>query len=657
MTTVNFIIKFSSGKEFKCRKLDEDAVIMLKDNCPNGEILCLESLSKDRHQYHYKPSARAGWFSSRSHPFVDDKNKPPEPGRYQLILASNKEELFEYGLSGSTLEILKSAKTLNSIFGTEAHPQQILLTDPSSQIKYRIDVVFSYLIISLDFSNFYKDRLLSAQPPIDVNHGGKSFGAISGQISNLSGALPYESWAKIINLLHPGSVLVTGSGWSGSIAHSAAIMLREFLQQCNMDLPVKAVSFDGPLCGSGLLLSNIEKSNHMSDHITICNNEDIMNRLLFDFQKLSPLMKDGNIADQKRFMFEFFNSSIKQYQSSWKDTVIDLNHLEQAERNLSSSIGITPDNELYPVGRFLFRQEDGEFTDDFDYQRVTSRLQQFQNRLNESAYYTYHHVGQYKPTSDRPRIPIPPEINPVRPKLTKFNMIQTKHRVTMNFEGEYLDTLKCRLTDRELEIRSSQLDNLPFNFRSAGTFEPKEHAKIVSLAPSWGKVVIEVIGCSFGREGEISLYTDLGETNAVRFNTTNIVDGQESAPSKSIHPTMNAEFLSAAALRIALYCRSKKGAVLESLESNPRLSLLWELLLSLEKKLCSEKDRALEKNLNQFLKGDTDIATMRNMCIGIFADISRKTVQDFVPKENILLRGVRKILGECVLVSSEVLMI
>ena len=217
----------------------------------------------------------------------------------------------------------------------------------------------------------------------------------------------------------------------------------------------------------------------------------------------------------------------------------------------------------------------------------------------------------------------------------------------MNFEGEYLDTLRCRLTDRELEIKTTQLDSLPFNFR-AGTFEPKDYAKIVSLAPSWGKVVIEVIGCSFGREGEISLYTDLGETNPVRFNSTNIVDGEESAPSKSLHPTMNAEFLSAAALRIALYCRSnnkgdKGDGGLQCLERNPRLSLLWSLLLSLEKLLCTEQ--VLEKYLNQFLKGETDIATMRNMCVGVFADISRKTVQDFVHKENILLRAGRKILG------------
>eukprot|EP01035_Chromulina_nebulosa_P022391 gene22391-28994_t len=643
-TTKKFIIRISSGLEFKFQKLDENAVSMLKDQCPSGDFLYLESLSEDRHRYHYRPSAVKSnfWLFSSTNPFVDDKNKAPEPGRYQLILSSNRDELFEYGLCGSTLEALKSNKTLSYLFGAEAQTQQIVVTDESSPIKYRVDLVFNNLIISLDFSNFHKDRLLSAQPPVDVNHGGKSNGTISGQISNLSSALPYETWTKIISLSQAETVLVTGRSWSGSIAHAAALMLRECLKQCNLDLPVKAVSFDGPLCGSALLLTSIDRSNCKSDHITICNSEDIISRLLCDFQKLSPLMKDGNVADQKSFMFAVFNSSIKQYQNGWRET-IDLNNVAQAETNLLNSVGITTDNQLHPVGRFLFRHEDGEFTDESDTEGVTARLKQLIGRRNnvyESAY-TYQHVLQYRPTAPIPRRQLPPELISLRPKLTSFNMIQTKHRVTMNFEGEYLDTLKCRLADRELEIKATQLGSLPFNIRS-GTFEPKDHAKIVSLAPSSGKVVIEVIGCNFGREGEVSLYTDLGETNPVRFNSTNVVDGEESAPSKSIHPTMNAEFLSAAALRIALYCRSK-GDVLQCLGNNQRLSLLWSLLLSLEKLLCTEQ--VLEKYLNQFLKGEVDIATMRNMCVGVFADISRKTVQDFVPKENILLRVGRKILG------------
>ena len=300
--TKKFIIRISSGQEFKFQKLDENAVSMLKDQCPNGDILYLESLSEDRHQYHYKPSAAvkasSWWLFSSTNPFVDDKNKAPEPGRYQLILSSNRDELFEYGLCGSALEVLKSNRTLSYVFGAEAQPQQIVVTEASSLIKYRVDLVFNNLIISLDFSNFYNDRLLSAQPPVDVNHGGRSYGSISGQISNLSSALPYETWTKIISLSHAESVLVTGSGWSGSIAHAAAMLLREFLRQCNMDLPVKAVSFDGPLCGSALLLTNIVNSNHKNDHITICNSEDnIIGRLLCDFQKLSPLMKDGGVAN------------------------------------------------------------------------------------------------------------------------------------------------------------------------------------------------------------------------------------------------------------------------------------------------------------------------------------------------------------------------
>lgn len=56
----------------------------------------------------------------------------------------------------------------------------------------------------------------------------------------------------------------------------------------------------------------------------------------------------------------------------------------------------------------------------------------------------------------------------------------------------------------------------------------------------------------------------------------------------------------------------------------------------------------LEKYLNQYLSDEVDIPTMRNMCIAVLADISRKTIEDYVPRENFLLKATRKVLGRCV---------
>lgn len=38
---------------------------------------------------------------------------------------------------------------------------------------------------------------------------------------------------------------------------------------------------------------------------------------------------------------------------------------------------------------------------------------------------------------------VAPNLDPLKP----FNMVKTNKRVTMNFVGEYLDSLKCRLID------------------------------------------------------------------------------------------------------------------------------------------------------------------------------------------------------------------
>lgn len=554
-----FTVKFPSGAEFDFDKLDEQAVVFIKNQFKNRELKSLESLAEDRRQYRYTQPKRTGWagFFGKFGPFADDKNEGPKPGRYQLVLAEDNAEFFEFGICGSALEILKSNKTYGEIFGSGA--QQIVATEYlRSPMNYRFAIVFNYLVISLDFSH-YHEYLLSVLPPIDINGSG----TISGQIHNLASALPYESLARIIaSGIKVDSILITGKGWSGSIAHASAIMFREFLWQWNIAVPVKAVSFDGPLCGSESLVSNIAKSNHNSSHITICNGDDILDRLLCDYQKLSPLMGDANAGDKKGFIYSVINSAMKQYHTGpGQSVLIDLNILSQAETNLSNSVTIiTNENDLHPVGRFLVRDGNGDFKDESD--RSCSPVARLpRQQLFRPSYYLtdtppllFADVMQHKP-----RDIIPPNLSPIKPKLLSFNMIKTNKRVTMNFVGEYLDSLKCRLTltDKELEIKADQLDSMPFKFRG-GRFTPSAHAKIISLAPSYGKVVIEVFACEFGHEGEVSLFTDFGETNSVKFNHSNIVNGEEPTPSKSLHPTMNAEFLSAAMLRIALCCRINK---------------------------------------------------------------------------------------------------
>ncbi len=104
---------------------------------------------------------------------------------------------------------------------------------------------------------------------------------------------------------------------------------------------------------------------------------------------------------------------------------------------------------------------------------------------------------------------------------------------------------------------------------------------------------------------------------------------------------MNAEFLSAAVLRVAIYCKRLGG--LDALGSNAELLMLWTLLLDLEKELCGTT--VLPNYVSQYLSGEDDITTMRNKCVSVLATMAMMTVEDFQFRENIFAWGGRKLAG------------
>lgn len=663
MSTEMFVIIYPTGLQLRIRDLDDNAPVQIQDQCGQHQgISRLESLEPDRTRFFFTPKSqrKAGWLGlwKSKCPFLDSRGQAPRPGRYQLVMAENEAELFDFGVCGTTVDVLVRPSTaVDSQIAAKTEFGQDLVhylctTDENAVVKYSICVVYNRLVVTLDYSEYKNDRLLAVKAPAELFEGEHPCGHISGQILNFAMLLPYESLANVI-MSFGGieTILVTGIDWSGTIAHAAAFILRGVLSQTNNLVPVKAVSFGGPLCGSPSLLGHIERSGSREHHITINNRKDLGDRLLCDYQKLSPLMTKCSSSDQRNFTYETLNVLLKHYQHAETAAIpsdlstLDVGLVRQAENNIANHVTLTSDDQLRPIGRYLFKESPVVYVIENHPSDVEQRVTLLDGKHlhGRNVSYTLTDVQNHRPSiSPNLRRNSQQPVLHVRPKLLSLSMIWTSHRVTLSFAGENLDSVRGRLMDREIDITLGNVDSiLPFRFR-VGTLAPGKHAKITAITPGWSKLVIEVVGCVFPEEGEVSIFTDFGESNAVRFNAQNIVRGEESAPSKSLHPTMNAEFLSAAVLRIAIYCR--KHGNLEVLQQNPRLHQLWLTILSLERRVC--RDLTLKTYVEQYLQQDMDIGTMRNMCIATLSTVSKRTVEDFVYRENFLLRGGRKLIGK-----------
>jgi len=652
-----FEIVYPSGTVSKFRALGKVELEYMKDQCAGQQILSIEEIGQNPVHCFY-PKEIKSWFSAATTCFLDGEGKSPVVGkRYKVRVAEIIEDMGDYGLCGSTITCLLDKQPIQKniqVFAPNKCPLYFTTDSSTAVINYSVTVVFQKFIITLDFSNLSKEMIQNVYGPVDIVSGtNTSIGSISGTLHRLAYSLPFESLLRVILEVHRvlnsystplQTVIVTGSDWSGSIAHVAAIILRDMLSEQGFTVPVRAISFSGPLSGCARFNGSITQSGELINHVTVCNNNDILDRLIGDFQAMSPLRAEGNDFESWNNIFKVINHDLSMYQegSCSADIItLDVRELTKVELNLRNHPAITSDNSLVPVGRYVFVDASGKSVIESDREIIEYKTRKLEGKSFKGRVIPFtvqDFLGKYSSFSNKPfNLPIR-----ILPKLISFSMIVTPHRTTFHFTGEYLDCVCGRVTFKELEINANSISNLPFELKS-GQILPGKHAKIISLVASFGKLKLDIVDCKFDYEkGEILVRTDFGKSNTVMFTSRDVTRGEESAPSKALHPTMNVEFLSAGLLRIAIYCRKYGG--IEALKGNPRMEDLWKLLLDMESILIPDKPR-LENYVLQYLEKEIDIGTMRNMCLEPLSIMSAKTVAEFVQKENIIQRGGRKLLG------------
>lgn len=691
-----YYFEFPDGSTFKARNLNEGTFESLKDQCHPREILRIEN-GTGNFQLHHKHTILHG----NKQTFSDDHGAHPAPGRYKVVLKENNEEIYEFAFCGSHLVILGNedpSRQARQVLGPDS--KLYMSTLPSAAAKYSISVVRDRLVISLDFDAEHFSRLMTVKNIAEISqwNGGGSIGSIPGQIYFMASLLPFGTLQRVLIAFETNSIYFTGKGWSGAIAHAAAIIFREMMSSASEGLfTVKAISFNGPLCANAAMTHYLDRKGQKENHTTINTNADVFDRLLMDYQRLSPLEKCD--VDSWRFIFATLNVDLKMYHTSISPrdiALMDLNQLSQAEMNLDHHVAITSETRLLPIGRYLFRSTLAEVdiaTED------TAKMAKLialdgKNLSSKKVAYTLEDISsKFVATTATTPPPmkgfiasslssssthsmIDSSLN-FTPKITNFSIIWTTQRVTVNFVGENLDSVLSR---HLLDTSSSSSPDgekgpswlslesiLPFRLISGGQVNISAQAKLLSVAATWDKVVVDLTGVELPSAGEICLRTDFGESNGFKFMESHFVKGVESAPSRSLHPTMNgkcfahivtafchcysnflcsfiAEFLSSAFLRIAIYCH--KNSSLEALNNNQQMRNLWRLLLDLERDLAGDKfPITLEANLMQYLNNDIDIGVLRNMCLGSFEMMARRAVEEYTVKENRGVKITRKAVG------------
>lgn len=266
---------------------------------------------------------------------------------------------------------------------------------------------------------------------------------------------------------------------------------------------------------------------------------------------------------------------------------------------------------------------------------------------------------------------------PVKPKLTSASILYQPHRhqLTIQLLGENLDAVLGRfaeleesnITNRQSCGYSISCDPMSSVWPIAITLSgnpsqtlliPRTQVKIASILSTWSEVIIHVANCDLQEEsldhraGEVRLRTDFGESDIVPITADDILkpSTSESSPFTSInalHPTMNADFLSIAVIRIAVY-GDGAGRSLTRLQENSLLQELWLLLMSLESLATNPSTHSsskIQELLMQYWKCQISLAKLRTLAKVVFTELSQKVVSAISINENPALYLARKLTG------------
>lgn len=656
-----YVFVFPAGTVTNLPVLNWSSLEFLRYQCPNREIVRIESVNGEQ-QYHLRERNVLKDPRGMSNPFMDANGAFPPPGfRYHVILAENKEEILEFALCGSNLEILRSndrSVSAFEIFGNAI--SKYYSTDRIAGIDYSLTVLSRKLIVSLDFSSRFEHFLKVRGLTPTINTQGNTFGLVSFELYVMAQILPFEMLIRIIRHFEIETVIFTGSLWSGSVAHIAAILLRGICihNEEMSTIVVKAISFYGPLCGSRSLSDYIAKTGQLDNHITLNDRKEVADRLIADVQSLAPL-ESWSVDFWQEIYTTITKFSRGYFQPHRLPKVeIDLNILRQVEARLRLSPVLNSENTLKPIGKYIEKSANGEINSFEDEKNIEEILSSFDvvSGHYQKPIYTLPDLGQEKEIpfskASAKKHSASIEFPGVQPKITSFRLMMIGQRVQLHFVGENLDSVVMRWNETEEPITFENIGNCPVSLKS-GKISIQPSTKLLSVKVSFEKSIVEFSNCHFPSEGEICVKTDFGPSNFLAYTSENFIKCEETPLSKCLHPTMNALFLSAAFLRVAISCKKngkingkgKVTRVVDALGDNSVMISLWKLLCDLELRLLQEKN--LEDNLLQYINEEIDISMLRNMAINsTFVHMSNKIVEDFVVVEYTITKIARKTAGE-----------
>ena len=589
-------------------------------------------------EYFLDMKRKGGVFSSGGSPFQSADGQSPVHGAYRVVLKENLEIGVEASICGSLCEWI-------SVPGRQQRAREklgsqlrlYLETCPSSETNYSIAVIGEKLYVTLDHSA-HRDKLLTVKSPqkIIATTSMHPYGGICGQIFLFAQIIPYALMLHIAELFKVNKVVFTGEGWSGSIAHASAIMFRELFNCIDNPPAVAAISFSGPLCATSKLSEYLANSGQKENHVTINCGSAILDRLLANYQRLSAFA-DSDIGSWKS-MYQPFHDSLVRYMEG--NFPLDLESLQQAEDILHNH-KLSEQNNLLPIGYFM-RRDDHEplLVPSEEMLDSLGELMSFEPLAWRPFYSLLHeNVATWDPA------PAAVVDDSYMPRVTDVFMICTPTKFTIHFEGTNLDCVQKRLMEAELSIAPETINKLPFRVKLDRFSFQSQDAKLTKVQCFPNKAVIELSGVHLKGPGSISLVTDFGETKAFSYAENKIINRDDSSLAKSLHPTMNAEFLSSALLRVAIMA-NQTGTGIEGLkEQNPSIYDLWCILLDLEKNIF-EMQLGLSKYMNQYLTGKISIGDLKKMCLEKFEEMSRQaTLEAPLEKDHAVYRGMKVFAG------------
>lgn len=635
-----YVIEFPSGTKLKLSNLDWASLQTLKDQCTPREILKIVSV-ETHEDYFLSEKKRNGLFFNDSikYPFLTVNGEKPPRGNYTLFLKDNIEMGIEISVCGSLNEFVDDTnceQKLREILGP--HLKFYIQTCPQAVAKYNIAVIGDKLYFTLDYKSSV-ERILTVQSPQNIidTSSIRSFGGIPGQICILAQILPYSILLQMVDKCGIQKVIFTGAAWSGTIAHAAAIIFREQYKSSENPPSVAAISFSGPLCGSPALQDYL--IGQRESHTTINCDGDILDRLLVNFQRISAFA-DKDVESWK-LLHDTFYQAVKHCHEA-NAHAVDLDALKRAEENLNYR-KLSDQDMLSPIG-FLMLKGDRE-TILIGSENLLETIYSLTTSVPQQ---TWRHHYSLKlasvstwPTQDG--VFVNPKL--FSPCITDVSMIQTPTKFSINFEGQFLDCMRMRLFEKEVPVTTQSINNLPFNVEFNNFDIQSSQAKILRVRCFPNKATVDLSGLSLVAPGNITLKTDFGETNSLPYTDEKIIGGNDLALSKQLHPTMNAEYLSSALLRVAITAKASGG--LQNLSTcNPAMYDLWLILLDLEKNIFNLPE-VLNKNMTQYLDDIIDIGQLKHMCMrSVFEEVSRLATMDMPVKQvNGLYRGLQYIVG------------